>query len=486
MLMTPRLLTHAALGLAALAATASALQAPTEREILVAVWAEDGQLLTEDTEVNATSATGPIKGTLEASGHFMLPGAGTPTRYGLKTTLEVMHPFYGTELIDLRLSASDTTTLDLVFDYDGRLLAQGDTIIKLPQGTSNQHLGVATADDCGDAIGVGANSSTLGLTTGATVDGVDDCGTAISAPGVWYTVTGTGNTLTASTCSASTDYDTKISVFCGDCDGLNCIGGNDDGVGCDDFQSEFSWCSQAGATYYILVHGFDDNTGTFELNMSDDGIACDDFVTCLASGACCIGAGCSILTAPACADAGGAYKGDFTQCNTVIGSRQYTSGLLNLDIPDEDPVTGVSHSINVPLSFRLADLDVGLFINHTWTGDIQVILEHNGISAMIVDRPGFPALTFGCGEDNWTGIVIDDEGSGGAIEDQCPVGGNLTSGPAFTPANPLSAFNGQDAAGTWTLTVLDNAEFDTGSLVAWRLFVSRGNGTTACQIVQKL
>jgi len=40
-------------------------------------------------------------------------------------------------------------------------------------------------------------------------------------------VIGTGNTMTASTCDQA-DYDTKISVFCGDCVDKICVAGNDD------------------------------------------------------------------------------------------------------------------------------------------------------------------------------------------------------------------------------------------------------------------
>ncbi|MEO1129874.1 MAG: hypothetical protein AAFX05_09250 [Planctomycetota bacterium] len=120
----------------------------------------------------------------------------------------------------------------------------------------------ATNDLCDDAIDVGAlPASVIGSTTDATVD-TDvagfSCGTSISAPGVWYTVEGTGTTMTATLCSEVTNYDTKLSVFCRDCDVLNCIGGNDDNFSCpvSGVQSEVSWCSEFGVTYRILVHGF--------------------------------------------------------------------------------------------------------------------------------------------------------------------------------------------------------------------------------------
>jgi hypothetical protein len=90
---------------------------------------------------------------------------------------------------------------------------------------------------------------------------------------------GTGNTITVTTCDASptTGYDTKLSVFCGPCDNLVCVGGNDDGGTPDcqipagpNWKSRFSWCSAPGQSYYVLVHGFGvGNFGPFNLIVSD-------------------------------------------------------------------------------------------------------------------------------------------------------------------------------------------------------------------------
>lgn len=135
-------------------------------------------------------------------------------------------------------------------------------------------------DDCAGAIPMSIGETVSGDTTGSTLDAVDFCGTSVTTPGIWYTVVGDGNTLTASTCDQA-DYDTKISVYCGGCDDLVCVTGNDDGAGCSGFTSETSWCSQFGETYYILVHGFGGQTGTFDLTVSTDSTPC-------ASGAGCV------------------------------------------------------------------------------------------------------------------------------------------------------------------------------------------------------
>jgi hypothetical protein len=136
-------------------------------------------------------------------------------------------------------------------------------------------------DLCVDAIGVGVSSSNTGSTIGATDDGLAGCGdaTSQSSPGVWYTVTGTGNTITASTCNMA-NFDTELSVWCGDCADLTCVAGNDDGDGCSGFTSQVSWCSQAGATYQILVYGWAGATGGFTLGITDNGSPCEPTVVC--------------------------------------------------------------------------------------------------------------------------------------------------------------------------------------------------------------
>lgn len=484
MLHSTRFITTAALGVLGLAASAAALTPASEREVLVAVWTDSGQILVQDTEVLATARGGSVKGVLQPSGHFVLPNAGTLTDYGMKATLEVQTPLYGTRQVDVTLGSATNVTLDLVFGLDGELRAFGDEVLRVEPTQQSAFGGLlVSADECADAGTLPLNDSVIGSTVNATFDaGVAACGTALTAPGVWYTVTGTGNAMTVTTCSPNTNFDTKLSVYCGECGALNCIAGNDDDFGCavNTLQSTVSWCSQEGATYYILVHGFDVNVGDFELTLTD-GEACEDAVGCLPTGACCVDGGCSILNPFECSEAGGEYQGDFTECAVFIGNREFSSGTLNLAIPDFEPL-GVSSSLEVPNKFRLADVNVEVTIDHTFTGDLQVFLEHNGVEVLLIDRPGEPLTLFGCPEDNWVGVAIDDEGAGGPIENQCLLGGNLTSPPAYTPNNPLSTFDTMGSEGTWTLRVVDNAELDTGTLISWKLTISRGNGATLCDI----
>ncbi|MBX2829507.1 MAG: T9SS type A sorting domain-containing protein [Flavobacteriaceae bacterium] len=129
-------------------------------------------------------------------------------------------------------------------------------------------------DQCDGAFPIACGDSLMGTTINATDDtaAAPDCDTTTSAPGVWYVYEDTSGLVTdilLDTCSDNTDYDTKISVYTGDCSSLplTCVAGNDDGD-CPNFQSEVEFQSDGNTTYYILVHGFNGAIGNFELTMT--------------------------------------------------------------------------------------------------------------------------------------------------------------------------------------------------------------------------
>jgi subtilisin-like proprotein convertase family protein len=78
---------------------------------------------------------------------------------------------------------------------------------------------------------------------------------------------------------------------------------------------------------------------------------------------------------------------------------------------------------------------------------------------------------FGCGGDN-PNLSLDDEGANGPAESACGAP-NVPAG-SYTPFNPLSAFDGMDAQGNWTIRVSDNGAADTGNLTSWSLTFSGG------------
>jgi hypothetical protein len=98
---------------------------------------------------------------------------------------------------------------------------------------------------------------------------------APSAPGLWYSIVGTGEIFAI---AVDADYDSQISLFVGDsCDSLTCVSTND-----DLFQDlGFISLSDSGVVeyleidqvYYILVDGFVTRSGNFTLAAESLGIA---------------------------------------------------------------------------------------------------------------------------------------------------------------------------------------------------------------------
>ncbi len=140
----------------------------------------------------------------------------------------------------------------------------------------------------------------------------------------------------------------------------------------------------------------------------------------------------------------------------------------NLSIPDNNP-TGVSHTMNIPASANILDMDIYVNATHTWVGDLRFVVSHNATNATIIDRPGVPASTFGCSGNDYD-VTVNDEGPDGNIETQCAdapaIFGDRVGGD---PPNSslLAAYDGMDITGDWTITVSDHAGGDTGTLVEW-------------------
>ncbi len=141
----------------------------------------------------------------------------------------------------------------------------------------------------------------------------------------------------------------------------------------------------------------------------------------------------------------------------------------NLAIPDGN--SSAQDVISMANTSSINDLDITLNVNHTWVGDLEFTLEHDdtGTSVTFYDRPGVPSSSYGCSNNN-IDAAFDDEGTDGSVESTCnsnpAIGGSLTPSP-----DALSAFDGENMNGTWTLTAIDHVSPDPGTLVEWCIVV---------------
>jgi subtilisin-like proprotein convertase family protein len=105
----------------------------------------------------------------------------------------------------------------------------------------------------------------------------------------------------------------------------------------------------------------------------------------------------------------------------------------------------------------ITDLNVTVSINHTFDGDLDLILSHvdTGTSVLLFDQRG------GSGNDIFA--TFDD-----AAALPISLGSPPFSG-TFRPEAPLSALNGESLLGSWRLTVVDNLFGDVGTLNRWSI-----------------
>lgn len=142
-------------------------------------------------------------------------------------------------------------------------------------------------------------------------------------------------------------------------------------------------------------------------------------------------------------------------------------------IPDNDPA-GAESSLVVADSVILTDVDVRVQINHTWVGDLLITLRApDNTEVVLLDRPGVPTSTVGCGDNNLD--VTFDDASATDLEDLCPGSDPWFAGTA-NPVGSLATFNGFDSAGTWRVFVSDGAGADLGDIVDWELITTPAIG----------
>lgn len=119
--------------------------------------------------------------------------------------------------------------------------------------------------------------------------------------------------------------------------------------------------------------------------------------------------------------------------------------------------TTLSKTISIPDSFYVDDLKVGLNLAHTYRGDLQVQLTSpTGTTVTLIEHKVD-------GDDNYD-LMLDDA-SLNTIDDNT---NNILSAPIYHndrsagPDNPLSAFDGEQAKGDWTLTICNVDQGSSG------------------------
>ena len=123
---------------------------------------------------------------------------------------------------------------------------------------------------CANALVVYSGNIYYGSTIGAPAIVSEPCGVLTNHPTVWYQlVLNNYNTVTVTTCSTATNFDTYLVILSGQCNSLSCVVYNDD-YSCSNGSGNTSRVTFTPTTtsYYILVSGFNLFAGSYELTIS--------------------------------------------------------------------------------------------------------------------------------------------------------------------------------------------------------------------------
>jgi subtilisin-like proprotein convertase family protein len=183
---------------------------------------------------------------------------------------------------------------------------------------------------------------------------------------------------------------------------------------------------------------------------------------------------------------------------TVAEAPRFCDTLSGPAVIPDNTTDGNNNFIVVPPgSGSIADLNVALNIAHTYVGDLRVVLTHldSGRSAVLLDRPGDPAVSNGCSLNDVDATFDDTSLRVG--EDRCAAGPPLAAiDGSVRSITALTTFNGDTLAGTWRLNLSDRVAQDTGSLLGWclepnspvpvvRNFTCDTNATECVQVVDE-
>lgn len=156
-----------------------------------------------------------------------------------------------------------------------------------------------------------------------------------------------------------------------------------------------------------------------------------------------------------------AQTGGYSGSNTTAGAIGNTTQCS----------TPLKRAFVVSSSFSIADVNIGVYATHAWRGDLSfTLVSPAGTRVNIVNAPG--------GSNNSVddfNVLLDDEATLGSVANYTSTAGS--SAPPYTitarPQSALSAFDGEDAQGTWTLEICDlYSIIDNGNFVRADLYIA--------------
>jgi subtilisin-like proprotein convertase family protein len=162
--------------------------------------------------------------------------------------------------------------------------------------------------------------------------------------------------------------------------------------------------------------------------------------------------------------------GSFTSAFNFTTSDISCNTFASTDVPKAIADGGtITSTLTIASGVTISDINVkNLIGTHTWINDLIITLKSPNNTTVTL----FSQI---CNNEDNFNINFDDAAAAGALP--CPPVGAGT----YKPNTVLSAFNGENSAGVWTLTIRDVATPDAGNLTSWSLEIC-GSSCTAATI----
>ena len=154
-------------------------------------------------------------------------------------------------------------------------------------------------------------------------------------------------------------------------------------------------------------------------------------------------------------------EGPFSSAYKFTTGNVTCTTIASTNVPIAISATGtptVTSTLTIPAANNVTLNDVNVIVNisHTYTSDLTVsLISPNNTTVNLVVAQ--------CGSNDNINATFDDAGTTLVCATNPAISGTII------PAQPLSALNGQNSQGIWTLRVVDGFNQDGGSINSWSL-----------------
>jgi uncharacterized repeat protein (TIGR01451 family) len=160
----------------------------------------------------------------------------------------------------------------------------------------------------------------------------------------------------------------------------------------------------------------------------------------------------------------------------ALAQNRYTNSTDGAVSETVTPCTApLIRSFPVSEIYTVSDVNIGVLMSHTYRGDLLMYLQApSGLRVQLFTGTGTSSTNFN--------VLLDDGAASAVIAHAAnDIATATTAAPpyqrALRPANALSAFNGLNANGVWTLEICDRYAADSGIFYQSDLFLTAAPAT---------